>query len=300
MKMRLFFCVFLIGPIMCSPTEQSDGEVADGVFKSASRAMDVYSKTLDEVIPWNVFHKIIETIQNHQGNYRGKSGQLVGEIKTALMNSEEHYFQTTQSIYNWCGESVPILEAYTDLMKDQNEEKANKQKDLLISMLDSGISKMDDALKSLNGSSMSLNIASGKLEELANQLIFDFKENDHIMEEEIRKVRNNQWIAWFNPIAGLITTIINEVSTIPQLRANLEQVRNIFDEIKDVVKKGEKEVSKARGELHEEMVILGDMRSSTTTTRKFVILGLVLRSAIQNSINKLTGQCEAYRSRHKK
>ena len=66
--------------------------------------------------------------------------------------------------------------AYILLFDEYNEKKASAQKDILIKVLDDGITKLNEAQKSLLVSSQSFNNAStGKLLALDSQLTNDFQ-----------------------------------------------------------------------------------------------------------------------------
>ena len=66
------------------------------------------------------------------------------------------------------------------LFDEYNEKKASAQKDILIKVLDDGITKLNEAQKSLLVSSQSFNNASGKLLALDSQLTNDFSEKKQL------------------------------------------------------------------------------------------------------------------------
>lgn len=92
------------------------------------------------------------------------------------MDSQDKYFEATQTVYEWCGVATQLLAAYILLFDEYNEKKASAQKDILIKVLDDGITKLNEAQKSLLVSSQSFNNASGKLLALDSQLTNDFSE----------------------------------------------------------------------------------------------------------------------------
>lgn len=74
----------------------------------------------------------------------------------------------------WCCDA--IARSVYFLFDEYNEKKASAQKDILIKVLDDGITKLNEAQKSLLVSSQSFNNASGKLLALDSQLTNDFSE----------------------------------------------------------------------------------------------------------------------------
>lgn len=74
----------------------------------------------------------------------------------------------------WCCDAIARSVYFS--FDEYNEKKASAQKDILIKVLDDGITKLNEAQKSLLVSSQSFNNASGKLLALDSQLTNDFSE----------------------------------------------------------------------------------------------------------------------------
>ncbi len=150
-------------------------EVVKNAIETADGTLDLYNKYLDQVIPWQTFDETIKKMSCFKQEYSQES-VLVGDIKTLLMDSQDKYFEATQTVYEWCGVATQLLAAYILLFDEYNEKKASAQKDILIKVLDDGITKLNEAQKSLLVSSQSFNNASGKLLALDSQLTNDFSE----------------------------------------------------------------------------------------------------------------------------
>lgn len=278
--------------------EQSDHDIAAKSVEGASNVLDVYDKSIDKVIPWDVFHATTKALEQGRGRYGQKSGELVGEITTTMLNSEQHYFTASQSIYGWCGETIPLLEGYLELFKDYDKERAEGQKALLIEILDSGLAKMDIALDHIIQSIANFDIAAGKLATLDNQLQLDFKEGSTIMEAEIEKVRKNQWIAFVFPPLGLGLTIYNEVKSIPDLKRSIADLQDFYKVLQGVVGKAIDDIKKARDELKRETIIIENLQCQTKVTRTFVALKVAIKTLITKHVTNLMQQCRNYRARH--
>ncbi len=91
------------------------------------------------------------------------------------MDSQDKYFEATQTVYEWCGVATQLLAAYIFYLMSTMRRKHPPEKDILIKVLDDGITKLNEAQKSLLVSSQSFNNASGKLLALDSQLTDDFK-----------------------------------------------------------------------------------------------------------------------------
>lgn len=116
-------------------------------------------------------------METNQGKYSAATAELVDEIKTFLLDSKHDYFNATQSIYEWCGESTTLLEAYLELFNntDYDHERLDTEKTILSLILAERITKMNEAVKMISKSSMIFIEISRKLETLENQSKLDQK-----------------------------------------------------------------------------------------------------------------------------
>lgn len=71
-------------------------------------SVNAFVRQLDAVIQWNVINEDIATLKGKE--FPQSSENLVDEIITSVPNIEDHYFNSTESIYSWCKSSIPILE----------------------------------------------------------------------------------------------------------------------------------------------------------------------------------------------
>lgn len=137
-------------------------EVVKNAIETADGALDLYNKYLDQVIPWQTFDETIKELSRFKQEYSQAASVLVGDIKTLLMDSQDKYFEATQTVYEWCGVATQLLAAYILLFDEYNEKKASAQKDILIKVLDDGIKKL---------CSIAAGVVEGKLiPELKNKL----------------------------------------------------------------------------------------------------------------------------------
>lgn len=176
-------------------------EVVKNAIETADGALDLYNKYLDQVIPWQTFDETIKELSRFKQEYSQAASVLVGDIKTLLMDSQDKYFEATQTVYEWCGVATQLLAAYILLFDEYNEKKASAQKDILIKVLDDGITKLNEAQKSLLVSSQSFNNASGKLLALDSQLTNDFSEKSSYFQSQVDKIRKE---AYAGAAAGVV------------------------------------------------------------------------------------------------
>lgn len=78
-------------------------EVVKNAIETADGALNLYNKYLDQVIPWQTFDETIKELSRFKQEYSQAASVLVGDIKTLLMDSQDKYFEATQTVYEWCG-----------------------------------------------------------------------------------------------------------------------------------------------------------------------------------------------------
>ena len=254
-------------------------EVVKNAIETADGALDLYNKYLDQVIPWQTFDETIKELSRFKQEYSQAASVLVGDIKTLLMDSQDKYFEATQTVYEWCGVATQLLAAYILLFDEYNEKKASAQKDILIKVLDDGITKLNEAQKSLLVSSQSFNNASGKLLALDSQLTNDFSEKSSYFQSQVDKIRKEAYAgAAAGVVAGPFGLIISysiaagvvEGKLIPELKNKLKSVQNFFTTLSNTVKQANKDIDAAKLKLTTEIAAIGVIKTETETTRFYV------------------------------
>lgn len=254
-------------------------EVVKNAIETADGALDLYNKYLDQVIPWQTFDETIKELSRFKQEYSQAASVLVGDIKTLLMDSQDKYFEATQTVYEWCGVATQLLAAYILLFDEYNEKKASAQKDILIKVLDDGITKLNEAQKSLLVSSQSFNNASGKLLALDSQLTNDFSEKSSYFQSQVDKIRKEAYAgAAAGVVAGPFGLIISysiaagvvEGKLIPELKNKLKSAQSFFTTLSNTVKQANKDIDAAKLKLTTEIAAIGEIKTETETTRFYV------------------------------
>ena len=277
-------------------------EVVKNAIETADGALDLYNKYLDQVIPWQTFDETIKELSRFKQEYSQAASVLVGDIKTLLMDSQDKYFEATQTVYEWCGVATQLLAAYILLFDEYNEKKASAQKDILIKVLDDGITKLNEAQKSLLVSSQSFNNASGKLLALDSQLTNDFSEKSSYFQSQVDKIRKEAYAgAAAGVVAGPFGLIISysiaagvvEGKLIPELKNKLKSVQSFF-------KQANKDIDAAKLKLTTEIAAIGEIKTETETTRFYVDYDDLMLSLLKEAAKKMINTCNEYQKRHGK
>ena len=286
-------------------------EVVKNAIETADGALDLYNKYLDQVIPWQTFDETIKELSRFKQEYSQAASVLVGDIKTLLMDSQDKYFEATQTVYEWCGVATQLLAAYILLFDEYNEKKASAQKDILIKVLDDGITKLNEAQKSLLVSSQSFNNASGKLLALDSQLTNDFSEKSSYFQSQVDKIRKEAYAgAAAGVVAGPFGLIISysiaagvvEGKLIPELKNKLKSVQSFFTTLSNTVKQANKDIDAAKLKLTTEIAAIGVIKTETETetTRFYVYYDDLMLSLLKEAAKKIINTCNEYQKRHGK
>ncbi|MFP1591214.1 hemolysin HlyE [Escherichia coli] len=281
-------------------------EVVKNAIETADGALDLYNKYLDQVIPWQTFDETIKELSRFKQEYSQAASVLVGDIKTLLMDSQDKYFEATQTVYEWCGVATQLLAAYIfiidKLMKNMHAEEH------LSSGTHSAFTKLMKAQKSLLVSSQSFNNASGKLLALDSQLTNDFRKKQ-LFQSQVDKIRKEAYAgAAAGVVAGPFGLIISysiaagvvEGKLIPELKNKLKSVQNFFTTLSNTVKQANKDIDAAKLKLTTEIAAIGGIKTETETTRFYVDYDDLMLSLLKEAAKKMINTCNEYQKRHGK
>ncbi len=276
-------------------------------INAANGALDLYNSVLDQVIPWQTFEGTITELRKYEKDYSTKSAEIVGKVKTLLLNSQDEYLQATQSVFEWCGLTSQLLSAYLSLFQSFDAEKAGSQKVILVKVLADGVVKMNEAQEALGKSSKSFNEASGQLSVLTTQLSQDFAEGSSYYNNQVDKLRKEAYGgAAAGVIGGVFGLIVSysiaagvlEGELIPALKRKFQEVQNSFEKLKDIVSQANNDIDDTKIKLQTEIKAIGKLKTQTEATSTFLGMDPSMIGLLEKSVNKLIDLCEEYMKRH--
>lgn len=74
-------------------------ETAKEGIETADKALALYNKIIDRVIPWKEFNETLVELDRFRKDYSTESAALIGEIKTLMLNGMDAYFAACQAVY---------------------------------------------------------------------------------------------------------------------------------------------------------------------------------------------------------
>lgn len=265
--------------------------------------MDLYNKILDKIVPWAELNQTITKLDKYRSDYSKEAAALIGEVKTLMMDGMDAYFRATQSVYEWCGLAIKLLNTYTTLFKGKmNQSKFNAQRVLLLKVLEDGIKKMENGQKQLGDSSSSFNNAAGKLTSLNHRLATDFNQNSEYYQSQISRIRAVAYgaAAPFTFLGLSIAAGVVEGKLIPELRTKMASIEKWYKDVTAEVQNSFKNIDDTKAKLKEEIRHIGDLKVQTETTKTMVELDDTpeLKEEILGSVADLIKKCKEYQTRH--
>jgi hemolysin E len=274
---------------------------------AADKALDLYNKVLDQVIPWSTFEDTLKEMVSFEKDYSDEAGKLIGSVQTLLQNSQDEYHSATQSVFEWCSLTIRLLTAYKTLFDNYDDKKAEAQRQVLLKVLSEGYDKLAASQAKLEESSKSFNDATGKLTELNNRLKSDFDSKSVWFESQVAKIRKEAYAgAAAGAVAGplglaiaySIAAGVVEGKLVPELEAQLKNVKQAFEQLKTLVAKAQTDIKNAKDRLQDEVKVLGNVKVDVQDLQFNLEYLSDMQSLVEPSVDALMASCNQYRKRH--
>lgn len=291
------------------PTELTPKDVVeliDKSIKTAEEALDLYNKVVDQLVPWKTFEETITNIERYKDDYSKEAAELVGKTKTLLLDSQDKYYMSTQSIYRWCGLTIKIIPIFIKTL--DTSDQSDFQHKLIMKVLDDGIEKINDAIKLLGESSASFNLTSGNLTALDSRLKHDFDNKSSYFKSRVDQIRKEAYGgAASGLIAGPFGLVISysiavgvvEGKLIPELNKKLTETKEFFIKLRTDVANAGKEIGNIKDKLKDEVKELGNLGAEVDSAKTiFDLCTPEFRALITESADSLLKACDEYQIRH--
>lgn len=278
-------------------------DIAKEGIESLDKGLDLYHKILDKVVPWSKLNKTMGKLGNNRFNYSEEAAALIGQIEPKMMDGMDAYFRATQNMFQWCGLAIDLLEPYKTLFDgEMDQDIYNTQREILLQLLDDGITRMKKGQGELAVSSSSFNVAAGKLTELNRRLAKDFDENSKYVNSQMATIPLLAYGAAAPitlPVLSLAAGFVEEL-LVPELKKTMKLTKKFYQNFSVDVKKAVKSINGIRAKLEEEIKHIGESQLQNQNTKINVELNVTTESkkALLQSIDHLITKCNDYRARH--
>lgn len=284
-------------------------EITKEGIETIDKALALYNKILDQIVPWKTYEDTVKELDRFREDYSNESAKLVGEVKTLMKDAQDNYFSATQSIYEWCGLTTKLLAIYLQLFEKKTSTTYEAQKQLLLKVLEDGISKMSAGQVKLQQSSMNFNNVAGKLTTLHSRLTNEFDTKSSYFEGKVDKMRKEAYGGAaagfiFGPFGAIIAYSIAagvvEGKFVPELAKKLAEVKSFFEDLQKLIGKTNVDIDSTKVKLQNEIKSIGDLKVQTQDTKYLIPMDHLdeLRDTILKSVNSLIAQCKEYQKRH--
>lgn len=279
-------------------------DIAKGGIESLDRGLDVYHKILDKVVPWSKFRKAIVELDKNPLDYSEEAAALIGDIHTKMQDGLDAYIQATRNMFQWCGLTMDLLGDYKSFFDEEiDQDIYNMQRDILLQVLDDGITRMNKGREELAISSSSFTDAAGKLTELNRRLAVDYDAKSEYFKNQLAHTRKVAYgaAAPFMIFGIAIAGGIVEGFLVPQLKARMESTRKFYHDFSVDVEHAVKSIDDIRAKLEEEVKHISDSRLQNQNTEIDVESNVTPASkeALLQSIEHLITKSNDYRVIHK-
>ena len=283
-------------------------DTAKNGVDAANEALDLYNKSVNQLIPWDTFMQAMKDLRDNEKQYSDVAAVIVGKVQTLLLNSSDEYDSSLEEVNKWCKMAVPVLGQYMTLFEMTSDPKiAEAQKILLLKVLNDGSTHMDNAIAKLEVSKKSFNDAYGQLTTLKTQLDNDFKEGSSYYKSAVSDLRKQAYGgaaagAVFGPIGLAVSYSIAagvvEGELIPNLLKAFKETQKMFEDLQNTVKTTQESIDSAKLAITAEIRALGTMSAKIEETKTFAatwaLVPSVLFGDLKKSTNQLIDMCKQY------
>lgn len=274
-------------------------ELASQVVDSTGLVLNLYDRVMDRIIPWDNFTDTMQKLNQYRNSYSVESGALVGGITKLMMDAQDAYFESTQSIYEWADLASRLFKAYLRLFTRPSDDKAKVQRSILLTVLGQGEIKLESAKNNLLRSSRNFNDAAGKMVALNSRLNSEYNENNEYVKEQVARIRELHCIhiLWFE--IGCESTEFTE----DQLCEKLENIQKFHDDLQKALDKARRDIEDVKIKLQEEVSVIGELKTAVEAAQAIAVVvtkDADLIEILKENVQGLITQCDKYQERHGK
>lgn len=249
-------------------------------------ALSRYDNLLERFLPWTGVKRSLVDLDQLPKNISSEIVLQIGKVKSSMMKGIDEYFDVFQNIAEWANSTASQLTMYIELFRDHDAKKFERQKQLLIEMLDNAVAQMSAAQAKLDKSATSFNAAGGILTTLRHRFGPKFFEK----KEEFKK--NNK-----SPIFGMgFVNSAHFLYLLDQMGAVMKKCDKFYKKCKEATGT----IGYAKEILQIEIQNIMYLRKKTEQTVRFVNLDAMSdhRDMVIQSAQHLSSKCEELQTKY--
>lgn len=275
--------------------EANDVIEEENIWKGATHAVVTFDRKFDEYIQWSSLDAIFDDITDASGQFNLGG---VGEIRRLFLGSADHYYDSTTAIYEWCGVSTTLLKIYLELFNSYEKDKEEAQAEIIVSVLDEGLKRMEESIEHLDESRNLLNKGIGDLTNLIGNISVVFQDKEEKYEQRLMDLKRTGIESFKGGLIAGIVGLIMTSNDAGELKQNFEGVKDTFTRLRDKISTAIDKGIEIKKKLQDEKTNIVDIRAQTTATKITFTMKRRIIAVVKRAANELITKCEAYQKKH--
>lgn len=137
----------------------------------------------------NDLKETLNVLDTYRDDYSIETAAQIGKLKNYIMDANDAHFHASQRIYEWIKLTASHLKLYIKFFSGYDAQKAERQKQFSLEMLDSGIGQLSLAKGYLDITSINFHSASSRLSSLRDEFAKKKTYFEKILKSRLYKLR---------------------------------------------------------------------------------------------------------------
>lgn len=153
---------------------------------------------MGSAIPWKALRNNANELDQRGSQMTKQNAELLGQIKTNLLNVFDAYDSCEQTVREWCDYTSSIMQRYIHFANQPAVGERKFHMGFLINVLSNSIKNFEKARTHVDNLSSAFNVLSRQLYTLESNLQRDYNENSAYFKQRLDQLVNSQSSGWFS------------------------------------------------------------------------------------------------------
>lgn len=224
------------------------------------------------------------------GEFSRQNADLLGQIKTNLLNAIDYYYSASQSVYEFSSYAPPTLQRFIQFFDKSDPTTVANQRKLIVLILENALKHLAKGQKDYGDISSALNLADKDLQKLLAQLRIDYTPNSPYFKSRVKRIIDSQPSGFFAPKP-------DKAKIVAELLAKFKPILEFYEKLAANIQREDELLNKSSSQISQEVQLVGE--------RKQQIQALIGGSAVPadspgsreaaiNAAQVLTAICQDY------
>lgn len=231
---------------------------------------------------WKEYEETVAGMDALRKEYSTSGAQLIGDIKTATMNSNDAYFSQSQNAYEWSSLVQPLLKATMNIGKSEGITNA------LNKILDDGVVKLGAAQEKLQQIAETFQPLSSGISELNTKLSAAFEEKQKFFDDKLKQMRAADKKGPTGPF---------EKELVPLLMAKLEAIKKFSGDLMQTFNDETRNIESQKAKLQDEIDQIETVKSKIAPLKTVLNSDASSMTDVKKLSQDMISASEKYRQR---